>query len=165
MEKNCNRTNCKGFISSNFKKAVDPRFESTSGNFNEDLFKKSYSFIDEMRRKEISELRESIKKEKDSARRQELFALLNSLSSKESAEKRKLELQKLKGERRKAEKELVAHGKKPFYLKKSDEKKMVLIEKFKKIKERNPDANIDKLLEKRRKRMASKQIVNLPNRN
>jgi hypothetical protein len=43
-----------------------------SGSFNESLFSKSYGFIDGIRKNELAELKEAIKKEKDYATRQEL---------------------------------------------------------------------------------------------
>lgn len=71
-----------------------------------------------MQKRELQELKDAFTKEKDQERKGRLGELLNTMSSKENAEKRKEQKQKLKNERRKAERELVAHGKRPFFLKK-----------------------------------------------
>ena len=53
----------------------------------------------------------------------------------------------------KAERELVQGGKKPFYLKKSDEKTLELVEQYKKAKQ---DGSLEKKLRTKRKRTSSK---------
>ena len=52
----------------------------------------------------------------------------------------------------------VQQGKTPFYLKKGEFKKLELVKKFKQLQ----GQDVDKLLEKKRKRNASKQHTRLP---
>ncbi|CAI2173663.1 16575_t:CDS:2 [Funneliformis geosporum] len=52
-------------ISNSVKHRRDPRFDSLSGKFNEDLFEKSYSFLDEYKKSEIELITNEIKKEID----------------------------------------------------------------------------------------------------
>ncbi len=61
-------------------------------------------------------------------------------------------------EHRKQEKELVKQGKKPFYLKKSEQKKRVLIDKFASMKK----GQVDRAIERRRKKVAGKEKKELP---
>lgn len=53
----------------------------------------------------------------------------------------------------------VAAGHKPFYLKDSDKKKMMLERKYEQLQK---EGRLDKFLEKRRKKVASKQKRRLP---
>jgi hypothetical protein len=43
------------------KKSIDPRFESYAGSYNQDLAMKSYGFIPQLQKAEISELRKQLK--------------------------------------------------------------------------------------------------------
>lgn len=54
----------------------DPRFEKLSGHFNQDLFEKSYAFLDDYKKSEQDLLRQQIKKSKNPERREELQQLL-----------------------------------------------------------------------------------------
>lgn len=95
----------------------DPRFDGLSGTFNDGLWKKSYGFLSEKQEAECGEIRKQIKKTKDPEKKEELSRLLQSLRSRLEEQKRAEAKQKVKSERLKAERELVAKGKKPFYLK------------------------------------------------
>ena len=44
---------------------VDPRFDSACGKFDEALYRRSYGFLDEYRKDEISELKKQMKAETD----------------------------------------------------------------------------------------------------
>ncbi|KAF8928929.1 hypothetical protein BGZ58_009278 [Dissophora ornata] len=68
----------------------------------------------------------------------------------EAAQKRK---QEIKREHKGKEQDLVAKGKNPFFLKKSDQKKLALIDKFQSLKD-NPKA-LTRAMEKRRKDLGS----------
>lgn len=50
------------------RKYIDPRFDTSFGHLNEDLFKQSYSFIKDMRTSEKKELEKSLVKEKNTDR-------------------------------------------------------------------------------------------------
>lgn len=54
----------------------DPRFEKLSGHFNQDLFEKSYAFLDDYKQSEQELLRKQIKKTKNPEHREELQQLL-----------------------------------------------------------------------------------------
>ncbi|CAG8475909.1 22859_t:CDS:2 [Rhizophagus irregularis] len=109
-------------------KSRDPRFDSLSGKFNEDLYEKTYSFLNEYKKSEIEQIKSQISKEKDPVEKSRLQQLLSKL--------------------------LVYKGKKPYYYKKSDVKKLELIDKFSKLQESDPKV-LEKVIEKRRKKNAS----------
>jgi ribosomal RNA-processing protein 36 len=73
--------------------------------------------------------------------------------------------QKIIREHRKMEVKLVAEGKTPYYLKERDIKKLELAEEYENVKKRlGSAADLEKFIEKKRKRKASKQKRFIPNR-
>jgi ribosomal RNA-processing protein 36 len=54
------------------RKFRDPRFDSLSGKFNEDLFHKSYSFVEEYKQEELKEINEQLRKEQDPEEKERL---------------------------------------------------------------------------------------------
>ncbi|KAL1914375.1 uncharacterized protein VTP21DRAFT_8955 [Calcarisporiella thermophila] len=141
-------------------KRRDPRFDQLSGKLNQDLFEKSYSFIADYKQSELSQLKEKLKKTKNPLEKERLLGELKRLESKEAALKREKHLKELKRARKKAEMKLISEGKKPYFLKKSDEKKLELVERFNELK-KDPKA-IEKAIEKRRKRNAAKEHRRMP---
>lgn len=136
------------------RKARDPRFDSLgSGRLDEAKFRKTYAFLDEYRDSEMAELRAQIKKAKAPLRKEELKRQLMSMESRKKAEQQKLAKAQLLQEHRQKEKELVAQGKKPFYLKKSEQKKSLLMDRFSGMNEKQ----VNKAIEKKRKKVAAKE--------
>ncbi|KAK9249004.1 hypothetical protein V1506DRAFT_526683 [Lipomyces tetrasporus] len=136
----------------------DPRFESISGKFNEAQFRKNYAFLDEYREAELRNMGERLKKTKDTNQIQDLQREYQSLDSKLNSSKRKdFERQVLK-EHEKKEKELVKQGKKPFYLKRADKRKLVLTKKFSEMKK----SEVDRAIKRRRKKNISKERKQIP---
>ncbi|CAG8565405.1 14103_t:CDS:2 [Cetraspora pellucida] len=148
-------------IPSNIRKRRDPRFDDLSGKFNDDLFEKSYSFLNEYKKSEMEEIKKRISKEKDPEEKQKLQQLLNKLQSRAAHESNLNRKKQLKREQKKKERELIAQGKSPFYLKKSEEKKLELVDKFKKL-QKSDSKVLDKVIEKRRKKNASKEHRYIP---
>ncbi|KAI8915990.1 hypothetical protein EDD86DRAFT_181951, partial [Gorgonomyces haynaldii] len=142
------------------KKPRDPRFEGMSGVFNPDIFDRSYGFIYEMEENELKELKKEIEKTKDLQKKQELSQEYNVRMSRLNARKLKEKRQEIKREVKKEEMEKVKQGKKPFFLKKGDLKKIELTKKFQEMKSKGKD--VDKYLEQKRKRKAQKQHVKIP---
>ena len=54
------------------KRLLDPRFEAQSGRLNEDLFNKSYAFVDEYKQRELQQLKQQLKKTKSVVKKDEL---------------------------------------------------------------------------------------------
>ena len=115
--------------------------------------KRAYAFLDEYRDSEMAELRVQAKKEKDPARKEELKRQLMSMESRRKARQKKDDEDNLLLDHRKKEKELVAQGKKPFYLKKSEQKKQLLTDRFASMSK----GQVDKAIARKRKKVASKE--------
>ncbi|KAK4199878.1 hypothetical protein QBC40DRAFT_77405 [Triangularia verruculosa] len=143
--------------------ARDPRFlapstMSATSKIDEIKARKAYAFLDEYREKEMQELRVAIKKTKNPEDKEKLQKALLSMESKKKAQERKDRAQKVLDEHKREEKELVKQGKNPFYLKKSEQKKRVIVEQFKGMKK----GQVDKAIERRRKKVAGKEKKLLP---
>ena len=144
--------------------ARDPRFaplgESANGLSKMDELKaeKAYAFLNEYRDDEMRQLRAAIKKTKDPTQKEKLQRALMSMESRKKDRDRRERAQAVMDEHRKQEKELVKQGKKPFYLKKSEQKKRVLMDKFASMKK----GQVDRAIERRRKKVAGKEKKELP---
>lgn len=136
---------------------VDPRFDPlVVGDWSaaqQTMSRKNYAFIDEIKEKETTQLRETIKKTKDAELKEQLKRQLMSSESQRKAREQKLREQMLAEEHRQKEKELVKQGKKPFYLKRSEQKKRLLLDQYQSLGEKQRE----KLVERRRKKLASKE--------
>ena len=54
----------------------DPRFEETAGQLNSDLFKKSYAFVDELKKKEKRLIEREVHKTRSAGKKAQLQKLL-----------------------------------------------------------------------------------------
>jgi ribosomal RNA-processing protein 36 len=148
-------------------KSRDPRFDPTvvksstsargSNNSGSD---KAYAFLDEYRASEIKQLKEQFAKTKDVSQKEELKRAITSATDRQrTLDNRKREREVLQ-EHKKKEKQLIKEGKKtqPYFLKKSELKREVLKKKYESMgsKERA------KALERKRKKVASKEKKDLP---
>jgi ribosomal RNA-processing protein 36 len=134
-------------------KARDPRFDAAVGSLREDKFRRAYAFLDDYRESEMKDLRTALKKTKDPVQKEELQRALLRMESRKKAQDRKDREVALLEEHRAKEKELVSKGKKPFFLKKSEVKKKLLVEQFEGMKKRQ----VDKVIERRRKKIVAKE--------
>ncbi|KAJ9071104.1 rRNA biogenesis protein rrp36 [Entomophthora muscae] len=141
------------------KNIRDPRFDHFCGKFNEDLFKKSYHFVEDVKKQELEDLKHTIKKTKDASAAKNLQNKLDRELTRMRSEKDTEARAALKRKVKKEEQELIKKGKKPFYLKKSALRQIELTEKFNEAKGKS---NFDKVLEKRRKRNATKEHKLVP---
>lgn len=141
-------------------KARDPRFDPIPGArpLDERKARQAYAFLDEYRDAELKELKAAAKKEKDSRKQEELKREVLRMESKKKAQERKDREKKIIEEHRQAEKELVRQGKKPFYLKRSEQKKRVLLDQFSEMSKKK----VDRVIERRRKKIAGKEKKDLP---
>ncbi|XP_021379961.1 ribosomal RNA processing protein 36 homolog isoform X1 [Mizuhopecten yessoensis] len=137
----------------------DPRFDDLSGEFREDLFNKSYSFLTDIRVRERDRVQNQLKRVKDSEKKQDLHYLLNRMKQQEMATSQKQKRQDLEKKWKQKEKERVKEGKNPFYLKKGDLRKLELAEKYRELKK---SGKVDNYLSKKRKKTASKEKKKLP---
>lgn len=136
----------------------DPRFEPLTEPVNDSKLKAAYAFLDDYRDDEMKELRGAIKTAKDEETREKLKRALMSMDSRKKAELRKSKEQEVLNQHRREEKELVRQGKKPFYLKRTEQKKRVLLDQFRELKGRQ----VDHVIERRRKKLEGKEKKKLP---
>ncbi|KAF1989195.1 DUF947-domain-containing protein, partial [Aulographum hederae CBS 113979] len=140
----------------------DPRFSGlTSGPLNEDALRKNYAFLDDYRATEVAELRSTLKDPKAKLThnaREKLARQLKSMESRIETQKRKDQQQEVLKKYRKDESEQVAKGKKPFYLKKSEQKKLALVERFEGLKGKDKQ----KAIERRRKKLGHREKKSMP---
>jgi len=61
------------------KTLCDPRFDERAGSFNEDLFKKSYTFIGDMKKSEKLQVQKELKKTKKAEKKKKLEVLLQKM--------------------------------------------------------------------------------------
>lgn len=136
----------------------DPRFEPLTGVVDDSKIRAAYSFLDDYREDEMKELKTAIKSAKDEDAKEKLKRALLSMESRKKAQMRKNKEQEILDRHRKEEKELVKQGKKPFYLKKAEQKKRVLLDTFGELKGKQ----LDHVMERRRKKMEGKEKKNMP---
>ncbi|KAF2711104.1 DUF947-domain-containing protein [Pleomassaria siparia CBS 279.74] len=137
----------------------DPRFDQLSGiGPNEITLKNRYSFLDEYRASEMADLRTQIKKSKNEAEKAQLKRQLLSMESQQKAREAKDKQQEIVQKHKKQEKELIKQGKQPFYLKKAEQKKLALIDRFQNMKSKQR-AHV---IERRRKKTTAKERKNIP---
>ena len=120
--------------------------------------RKAYAFLDDFRESEMLELRTAIKKSKNAGEKEKLQKALLSMESRKKTQDRKDRERAVIEEHRKKEKELVKQGKTPFYLKKSEQKKRMLVDQFQGMKKKEAD----RAIERRRKKVAGKEKKLLP---
>ena len=105
----------------------------------------------------MAELKTAIRKTKDSDAKEKLKRALLSMESRKKAQQMKEQQQEVLRKHRKEERGKVEQGKKPFYLKKGEQKKRALEERFKAMKGKQ----VDKVIE-RRKKMAGRERESMP---
>lgn len=138
----------------------DPRFDDLSGEYKPEIFNKTYRFINDIREKETKIVRKKLKKAKSDSRKEELKALLKRMENQQRARQRQEQEKEKELQFKRKQRELVGQGHKPFYLKKSDMKKLELAEKYSELKK---SGKLENFLSKKRKRNATKDRKKLPN--
>lgn len=141
------------------KMTRDPRFDDLSGEFNEHYFKSNYSFLFDIKAREKEKIKKIMKKEKDPEKKGELQKLFNRMDQQEQAEKQKDKRKDIEKEWKKHEQSQVQQGKKPFFLKKTDLRKLELAEKYKELQK---SGKLETYLSKKRKKTAQKEKKKLP---
>ncbi|KAI1215047.1 DUF947-domain-containing protein [Annulohypoxylon truncatum] len=140
--------------------ARDPRFSSAvSGRpLDEEKARRAYDFLDKYREDEMAQLRSAIKKTRDESAKEELRRALKSMQGRKQAQEQRDKERRVLEEHRRQEKELVKQGKKPFYLKKSEQKKRLLVDRFAGLKKKQ----VDRVIERRRKKLAARERRDAP---
>ncbi|WWC65813.1 uncharacterized protein I303_108435 [Kwoniella dejecticola CBS 10117] len=154
----------------------DPRFSSVSaGNLDAHLHNASYDFLPSMLKEEMANLRTALKtaekverscpwaeKPMRTAEREAIELQLGRLRTKlvkhENEERERNVLSKVKKEERAKR----AEGKGAWYLKKSEKRDLLLKSKFESLEQKGGKTAVKKALEKKRKKIASKEKKSRP---
>jgi len=144
----------------------DPRFDSMSGsNHNAAVLSKNYAFLHDYRANEIATMKAAIKASKNADGKkltadevERLRIQVTKLEDKEREVKRHEREKEVLREHKKAEREAIKSGKQPFYLKRSEQKKLVVVDRFENMKAKQRD----KAIERRRKKVSGREKKNMP---
>nr|KIR49201.1 rRNA biogenesis protein RRP36 [Cryptococcus bacillisporus CA1280] len=154
----------------------DPRFSSVSaGHANADLHSKSYSFLPDLLRQELSGLKEAVaaakKAEKNcpwaekpmrTAERERLEVQMGQVRTKlVRTEKEAMEREVLAKAKRE-EREKRSQGKGAWFMKKGEKKDLLLKARFETLEKQGGKTAVKKLVEKKRKKLASKEKKSRP---
>ncbi|XP_005359795.1 ribosomal RNA processing protein 36 homolog [Microtus ochrogaster] len=141
------------------KVARDPRFDDLSGEYNPEIFDKTYQFLNDIRAKEKVLVKKQLKKRRSGEEREKLQQLLRRMEQQEMAQQERKQQQEqrlaLKQERR----ALAQQGHRPYFLKKSEQRQLALAEKFKELKR---SKKLESFLSRKRRRNAGKDRKHLP---
>ncbi|KAK8795733.1 hypothetical protein WA158_000389 [Blastocystis sp. Blastoise] len=114
----------------------DPRFENLCGKYNDDLFRKSYKFIEEQQSVEAKELKNKMFREKNEYKKRRIQADLTRIVQQQQNRQRRDKMIERKHEYKQKESEAVAKGKKPYFMKKSVLKQEELKDRFENLRKR-----------------------------
>ncbi|KAM4043341.1 ribosomal RNA processing protein 36 homolog [Anomaloglossus baeobatrachus] len=137
----------------------DPRFDDLSGEFKPQIFEKTYSFLDDLKKKEKETLEKKLQKTREPALREQMTQLLRRMDQQEKSTKQKQRLREKEAEFKRQQRERAQQGKKPLYLKRSDIRKMELVDKYQELKKKG---RVENFLSKKRKRNSIKDRKRLP---
>lgn len=97
----------------------DPRFDSNCGEFDRDKFKEDYSFVNEIREKEISDLKSQLKHLKGAEateEKQKVKTVLQRMQNQNLEEKKLMERKQAMARERSVNKNAVKNERKPFFV-------------------------------------------------
>ncbi|KAF5835769.1 hypothetical protein DUNSADRAFT_6909 [Dunaliella salina] len=140
----------------------DPRFAPAQTQAERDAAAKRYSFVyDDMLPQDRNRIKAQLKQTHNERARTALSAQLQRVEQAMRAEQDRRRQEKIESDWKAKERGALEGGAKtkPFYLKKGEKKKMALMARFQELKEKG---QLDKYMEKRRKRNASKDHKRIP---
>lgn len=145
-------------IESSKPKGRDPRFNNPIGFYDPNKVEKTYAFLDEYRDSELADMKASLKKTKDADAKYELQQEIMALENRKRAKADKDRQRAVVREHRQNEKEAVAQGKQPFYLKDSQRKELAMVKKYEGMK----GAERTKAIEKKQRKESQKEKRAMP---
>jgi len=136
------------------KERRDPRFDPLCGEFNDKLFKESYQFVNEVKSKELVELKKQLRTEEDHERREEVKYLIQRMENQLRAEAQN-QVKRAQAEAENSEKkEKLKSGEKPFYMSKAKRKEAELVSKYEELQSKG---GLDSFMRKTTKKKDSKE--------
>ncbi|GAB1301127.1 Ribosomal RNA processing protein 36 homolog [Apodemus speciosus] len=151
------------------KVARDPRFDDLSGEYNPEVFDKTYQFLNDIRAKEkqVCSMRlgqqwlvkKQLKKHRSGEEHEKLRQLLQRMEQQEMAQQERKQQQELRLALKQERRALAQQGHRPYFLKKSEQRQLALAEKFKELKR---SKKLESFLSRKRRRNAGKDRRHLP---
>ncbi|XP_040329491.1 kelch domain-containing protein 3 isoform X2 [Herpailurus yagouaroundi] len=141
------------------KVARDPRFDDLSGEYNPEVFDKTYQFLNDIRAKEKELVKKQLKKHRSGQEHEKLQQLLQRMEQQELAQQERKRQQELRLALKQERRARAQQGHRPYFLKKSDQRQLVLAEKFKELKR---SKKLESFLSRKRRRNAGKDRRHLP---
>ncbi|CAO2607466.1 Ribosomal RNA processing protein 36 homolog [Lemmus lemmus] len=139
--------------------ARDPRFDDLSGEYNPEIFDKTYQFLNDIRAKEKVLVKKQLKKRQSGEEREKLQQLLRRMEQQEMAQQERKQQQELRLALKQERRALAQQGHRPYFLKKSEQRQLALAEKFKELKR---SKKLESFLSRKRRRNAGKDRKHLP---
>ncbi|XP_055119267.1 ribosomal RNA processing protein 36 homolog isoform X2 [Symphalangus syndactylus] len=136
------------------KVARDPRFDDLSGEYNPEVFDKTYQFLNDIRAKE-----KELKKHRSGEEHEKLQQLLQRMEQQETAQQERKQQQELHLALKQERRAQAQQGHRPYFLKKSEQRQLALAEKFKELKR---SKKLENFLSRKRRRNAGKDRRHLP---
>nr|XP_045011886.1 ribosomal RNA processing protein 36 homolog isoform X2 [Jaculus jaculus]XP_045011887.1 ribosomal RNA processing protein 36 homolog isoform X2 [Jaculus jaculus] len=143
----------------NKKVARDPRFDDLSGEYNPEVFDKTYQFLDDIRAKEKQLVKKQLKKHRSGEQHERLQQLLQRMEQQETAQRKRKREQELRLAQKRERRALAQQGHRPYFPKKSEQRQLALAEKFKELKR---SKKLESFLSRKRRRNAGKDRRHLP---
>ncbi|XP_026216701.1 ribosomal RNA processing protein 36 homolog [Anabas testudineus] len=138
----------------------DPRFDDLSGEYKPEIFEKTYKFINDIKLREKEIIKKQLKKKKsNNERKEKLQLLLKRMENQERARLTREQQREREQQFKRQQRERANQGVRPFFLKKSEKKKLQLAEKYQELKK---SGKLENFLSKKRKRNAVKDRRKLP---
>ncbi|XP_026913522.1 kelch domain-containing protein 3 isoform X2 [Acinonyx jubatus] len=141
------------------KVARDPRFDDLSGEYNPEVFDKTYQFLNDIRAKEKELVKKQLKKHRSGQEHEKLQQLLQRMEQQELAQQERKRQQDLRLALKQERRARAQQGHRPYFLKKSEQRQLVLAEKFKELKR---SKKLESFLSRKRRRNAGKDRRHLP---
>ncbi|XP_015984127.1 kelch domain-containing protein 3 isoform X2 [Rousettus aegyptiacus] len=141
------------------KVARDPRFDDLSGEYNPEVFDKTYQFLNDIRAKEKELVKKQLKKHRSGEEHEKLQQLLHRMEQQEMAQQERKQQQELRLALKQERRAQAQQGHRPYFLKKSEQRQLALAEKFKELKR---SKKLDSFLSRKRRRNAGKDRRHLP---
>ncbi|XP_055492260.1 ribosomal RNA processing protein 36 homolog isoform X1 [Leucoraja erinacea] len=139
----------------------DPRFDDLSGDYNPEIFDKTYAFLDDIRHKEKELIKRKLRKVKKPKSKQQLEYVLRRMTEQDKAQDHKRQQRERLNQFKQEQRQRVQQGSKPYFLKKSELKTMELADRYQALKR---DGKLESFLGRKRKRNATKDRQKLPGR-
>ncbi|XP_062953826.1 kelch domain-containing protein 3 isoform X3 [Cynocephalus volans] len=141
------------------KVARDPRFDDLSGEYNPEVFDKTYQFLNDIRAKEKELVKKQLKKHRSGEEHEKLQQLLQRMEQQEMAQQERKRQQELRLALKQERRAQAQQGHRPYFLKKSEQRQLALAEKFKELKR---SKKLESFLSRKRRRNAGKDRRHLP---